>query len=386
MGMQINTNLAALNSYRNLSNTQNDLSKSLEKLSSGLRINRAADDAAGLAISEGLRAQIGGLTVAARNAQDGISVIQTVEGSLTEVHSILQRMRDLAVQAGNDSNSDEARGAIATEANSLRDELSRISQSTNFNGIQLLDGTESSLKFQVGADGNASSQIDVSLVGADVGNVVSALDFGNTVVKADTANEGDIAFDGAFRITQGTAVVTIAAPSTAPTDNAELAAVLNADTGFSQNFTATATETATAGQFTLTITSKTTATDDIVIDTSAAGDWSDTVADVGTDADTTLDFDTAASAQAAITAIDGQITAVSTARAELGAVQNRFESAINTLNVSKENITAAESRIRDTDMASEMVNFTRANLLSQAGTAMLAQANQSNSGILQLLG
>src|SRR5690554_1453090 len=166
MGMQINTNIAALNAYRNLSNTQNDLSKSLEKLSSGLRINRAADDAAGLAISEGLRSQIGGLTVAARNAQDGISVIQTVEGSLTEVHSILQRMRDLAVQAGNDSNSSEARTAIGNEVDALRKELGRIAESTNFNGIQLLNNN-SELKFQVGADGDASSQIKVSLSGAN---------------------------------------------------------------------------------------------------------------------------------------------------------------------------------------------------------------------------
>lgn len=141
MGMQINTNLAALNAHRNLSNTQNDLSKSLEKLSSGLRINRAADDAAGLAISEGLRSQVNGLNVAARNAQDGISVIQTAEGALTEVHSILQRVRDLAVQAGNDSNNAESRKAITTEVTALVDELGRIGDTTNFNGINLLDAT-----------------------------------------------------------------------------------------------------------------------------------------------------------------------------------------------------------------------------------------------------
>ncbi|MEX1080065.1 MAG: flagellin [Homoserinimonas sp.] len=378
MGMQINTNLAALNSYRNLSSTQNDLSKSLEKLSSGLRINRAADDAAGLAISEGLRAQIGGLTVAARNAQDGISVIQTVEGSLTEVHSILQRMRDLAVQAGNDSNSDEARDAITTEAGALREELGRISESTNFNGIQLLDGTEGSLSFQVGADGAASSQIDVSLTGADVGTVVDALDFGVTAVQAGST--ATVSFADGFEITQGSTVVTVAAPGTAPTSNTGVAANLNADEGFAQNFTASVDD---AGA--LVVTSKSTSTDAITLeqDVTTAGTYADAV--VLTDASTTLGFDTAAAAQASINEIDGQITAISTARAELGAVQNRFESAINTLNVSKENITAAESRIRDTDMAEEMVNYTRANLLSQAGTAMLAQANQSNSGILQLL-
>src|SRR4051794_10789612 len=155
MAFAINTNVAALNSYRNLSNTQNDISKSLEKLSTGLRINRAADDAAGLSISEGLRSQVNGLNVAARNAQDGISVIQTAEGSLTEVHSILQRMRDLAVQAGNDSNNGEARTAITTEVKALTSELTRISESANFNGLYLLKGDidgagKTSLSFQVG--------------------------------------------------------------------------------------------------------------------------------------------------------------------------------------------------------------------------------------------
>jgi flagellin len=384
MGMQINTNVAALNAYRNLSNTQNDLSKSLEKLSSGLRINRAADDAAGLAISEGLRSQIGGLTVAARNAQDGISVIQTAEGSLTEVHSILQRMRDLAVQAGNDSNSTEARDAIATEVADLRSELDRIAQSTNFNGIKLLDGSEASLKFQVGADGDASSQIDVSLAGANVGTVVSALDFGSVGVQTATVTGANVSatltdaeFTG-FTFTQdGTSVNVLTAATTA----SELATALNANDNFALNFAAKVND---AGD--LVVNSKTNSATAIAItaDTTASGTFTDVVASAASTA--TAGFNTADGAQIAIGIIDTQITNISTARATLGAVQNRFESAINSLNVSRENISAAESRIRDTDMASEMVNFTRANLLSQAGTAMLAQANQSNSGVLQLLG
>jgi flagellin len=281
MGMQINTNIAALNAHRNLSNTQNDLSKSLEKLSSGLRINRAADDAAGLAISEGLRSQVNGLNVAARNAQDGISVIQTAEGALTEVHSILQRMRDLAVQAGNDSNNVDSRKAITKEATALTAELTRISETTNFNGINLLDASagaaaDGKMSFQIGAGAGTDSQIVVDLAGADVSVVATNV---------------------------GAAL-----------------------------------------------------------------------------------FDTPANAALAITAIDTEITSISDARAGLGANQNRFESAINSLNVSRENLQAAESRIRDVDMAGEMVNFTRSNILSQAGTAMLAQANQSNQGVLQLLG
>lgn len=280
MGMSINTNLSALNTYRNLNATQNDLSKSLEKLSSGLRINRAADDAAGLSISEGLKSQVGGLTVAARNAQDGISVVQTAEGGLTETHSILQRMRDLAVQAGNDSNNEASRTAISTEVGELSKELTRISQSTNFNGINLLDGTagaagDGKLVFQVGANAGASSQIDVDLAGANVATVAGAV--------------------------------------------------------------------------------------------------------------STLTFDNATNAQAAITAIDTQIKNVSTARSNLGAVQNRFDHAINVTNVAKENLTAAGSRITDVDMAEEMVKYTRDNILSQAGTSMLAQANQSTQGVLSLL-
>ena len=387
MGMQVNTNIAANNAYRNLATTQNDLSKSLEKLSSGLRINRAADDAAGLAISEGLKSQVGGLTVAARNAQDGISVIQTAEGSLNEVTSILQRMRDLAVQAGNDSNNTASRGAITTEVSSLRQELTRISDATNFNGTKLLGGdvdsvaagNQTSLSFQVGANGDTSSKISVDLAGANVKSVVSALNFGTTAVKS--ASAATVTYAQGFEITQGSTVVTIASPGTAPTSNAGVATNLNADAGFAQNFTASTDE---AGK--LVVTSKSGSASAITIDQNTSGAPTVFATAVTVVAgSTTLGFDSSAAAQASITAIDAQIQNVSTARAELGANQNRFESVIKNLAVSKENLTAAGSRIRDTDMAEEMVKYTRANILSQAGTAMLAQANQSNSGVLQLL-
>ncbi|WP_152222527.1 flagellin [Arthrobacter gandavensis] len=274
MGFTINTNTASNNAYRNLTLNQNAQSKSLEKLSSGLRINRAADDAAGLAISEGLKNQVSGMTQAARNAQDGISVIQTAEGALTEVHSILNRVRDLAVQAGNDSNNADSRTAIQTEVTALSEELTRISASTNFNGIELLDGSSPTLTFQVGAGGVAA----------------------NDQITVDLTN-----------------IATVA--------------------------------TAVAG----------------------------------------LTFDSAANAATSITALDTQIKNVSGARSELGASQNRLESVTKSLNVSIENLSAAGSRIRDTDMASEMANFTRSQILSQAGTAMLSQANQMNSGVMQLL-
>jgi len=272
MGLRINQNIAAMNAYRNLSVTDGQMAKSLEKLSSGFRINRAADDAAGLAISEGLRSQVGGLKVAVRNAQDGVSVVQTAEGALTEVHSILQRVRDLSVQAANDgAQNTTSLAAIQSEIDELGSALSDIATRTNFNGTSLLDGTPASLVFQVGAG------------------------------SADTLT---------VNLTNITTVATAVA----------------------------------------------------AIDVTIAGGGA-----------------------AGITAVDTQITAVSTARATLGAAQNRLEHTINSLNVAVENLSASESRIRDTDMAEEMVNFTRSQILSQAGTAMLAQANSAPQSVLQLL-
>ncbi|PVZ56414.1 flagellin [Arthrobacter sp. H-02-3] len=277
--MMINTNTMANNAYRNLNNTQDVVSKSMEKLSSGLRINRAADDAAGLSISEGLKSQVTGSAQAARNAQDGIGVIQTTEGALTEVHSILQRMRDLAVQGANDTNNGASRTAIKSEGQSLGQELDRLTQGTNFNGIDLLKG--GSLNIQVGTGGTANDTIAVTL--GDVSTAVGAL-------SANTA----------------------------------------------------------AGVTDFDVTSN-------------------------------------ANAQGTIGKIDTAIAAISAQRADLGATQNRLEHATKTLQVSGENLSAAASRITDTDMAQEMVKFTKANIMSQAGTAMLAQANQSGQGVLSLL-
>jgi flagellin len=271
MGLRVNQNIAANNSYRNLNITDGQMAKSLEKLSSGFRINRAADDAAGLAISEGLRAQVGGLKVAVRNAQDGVSVVQTAEGSLGETHAILQRMRDLAVQAANDGSlDDKAKAAANSEYTALAAEITDIASKTAFNGVPLLDGTFTAKNFQVGA--NSADTLEVSLTLQD-------------------------------------------------------AATLGVD---------------------------------------------------GT-------IDTVADANAAIDLVDTAIVSVSTSRADLGAIQNRLEHKINNLNVAIENLSASESRIRDTDMASEMVSFTRSQILSQAGTAMLAQANQAPQNVLQLL-
>ena len=387
MGLSINQNIAAVNSYRNLSNTQNDLSKSLEKLSSGFRINRAADDAAGLAISEGLRSQVGGLKVAARNAQDGISVVQTAEGALTEVHSILQRVRDLAVQGANDSNNDKARANIKTESDSLVSELDRIAKSTNFNGTNLLqgNGANGNLKFQVGASGDANSTIEVDLSGANVSAIADSL--GATVSGStfDVLTPTDVAGAQVFTISTPGVDKTVTTASVGAAGDIkttqQLADKLNADATFSADLTASVdkdnklvVQAKNGGDVVGGATAGTPASSGTGVGTSAAAT-----------ATTGLDFSTNALSQQSIKNIDTQIEKVSTARAGLGALQNRFEHTIKNVNVAVENLSASESRIRDTDMASEMVSFTRAQILSQAGTAMLAQANQIPQGVLSLL-
>jgi flagellin len=300
MGLRINNNIAAMNAYRNLSVTDGQLSKSLEKLSSGYRINRAADDAAGLAISESLRSQIGGLKQAVRNSQDGISVVQTAEGALNETTSILQRMRDLAVQASNSGSQDTTAQADAdTEFKQLGAELDRIQKTTKFGSQGLLDGTYSG-KFQVGSESPSATALSATA----------------NVITVDLSTTGITTVNGSATGITGL-------------DSAGLGLGTAALTG------------ATAGDPSL--------------------------------------------ANAAIVSIDAALTGVSTVRASLGASQNRFEHTINNLNVTVENLSASESRIRDTDMAQEMVQFTRSQILSQAGTAMLAQANQAPQSVLKLL-
>jgi flagellin len=390
MGLRINQNIDALNSYRNLSVTQGQMSKSLEKLSSGFRINRAADDAAGLAISEGLRSQVGGLKVAVRNAQDGVSVVQTAEGALTETHSILQRMRDLAVQGANDGGLNaDAKGNIQSEMAQLKDELTRIADTTQFNGTKLLDGNYDG-KFQVGANvgetinvkiGPGMGAADLGVDGVDVTlDTAAGASTVATTTAAAASTPGVKTVDAAkdfgnaesFETLNGTVTVngksldlSTVKYATGSTAAERLAAVNDALDAAGVAATAGATGTG------LTLTG------DVTPGASA------TAAEI---AAAEVNFTRASGEDAAITSIDEAIKTVSTTRADLGAVQNRFDHTINNLNVAVENLSASESRIRDTDMAAEMVNFTRAQILSQAGTAMLAQANQAPQGVLRLLG
>jgi flagellin len=383
MGLSINQNIAAVNAYHNLSNTQNDLAKSLEKLSSGFRINRAADDAAGLAISEGLRSQIGGLKVAVRNAQDGTSVVQTAEGALNESTSILQRMRDLSVQASNTGGlSSDAKGNIQSEMGQLKQELTRIADTTQFNGTKLLDGKYNG-KFQVGANVGESINVKVGtsmgaaglgVDGVDVTSTAAGVAVAQTTASAvGTAGVVTVAATTDFTKSEGfdglsalgsksldLSTVKFAAGSTAA--QRTTAVQTAADNAFGTG-AVTVAGTATG----LTITQATAPADAAALATSAL---------VGTQA---------SGADLAINKIDAAIKTVSTTRADLGAVQNRFDHTVKNLNVAVENLSASESRIRDTDMASEMVNFTRSQILSQAGTSMLAQANKIPQGVLSLL-
>jgi flagellin len=264
MSLRINNNVEAFNAHRQLVGTSSNAAKSMERLSSGYRINRAADDAAGLAISEKLRGQIRGLAQAQRNAQDGVSLVQTAEGSLNEVHSMLQRVRELAVQYQNGTLSTSDKAAITAEAQQLASEIERIGTSADFNGIKLLDGSKTTVSFQVGANDNDTIAVTTASLGNKVGNI-------------------DI-----------------------------------------------------------TLTN-------------------------------------------AISAIDAAISNVSSMRGQFGAVQNRLEHTLNNLATYQENLTASESRIRDVDMASEMVEFSKDQILQQAGTSMLAQANQAPQAVLSLL-
>jgi len=284
--MRIQHNITALNAHRNLSNNNSSVGKNLEKLSSGYKINRAGDDAAGLAISEKMRAQITGLATAEKNANDGVSLVQTAEGALTEVHSMLNRMVELATQSANGTYSSTNRAEMQKEINNLNAEIDRISATANFNGTKLFNGDNDVIKLHVGESGSDDNQLKV------------------TLTEMTASNIAGVGVDGS----------------------------------------ATTAEDLTA-----------------------------------------VDITEADNAKAAISVINNAIDNISSMRSTFGALQNRLEHTINNLNVQNENITASESRIRDVDMAKEMMAYTKNNILVQASQAMLAQANQVPQGVLQLL-
>ena len=380
MGFSINTNLDALNTYANLTKVQMSLSSSLAKLSSGLRINNAGDDAAGLTIATDLGAQVSGLTQASRNAQDGTSVVQTADGALSQVQSLLGNLRDLAVQAANDSNSGSARTAITTQASAITAEISRLGSSVNFNGQNLLDGSITSMSFQVGANGDSASQIKVDLSGANLTTVAGKLTNGSTGASQTTAQAAATttltatnANGNVNTLTLSSTLTTALAAATGATAADQQVSAYNSDSAFSANFTAVNNGGA------VVITAKDSST--VTATGASAASESSAASNAGK-----IDFTSATTAQASITAIQTQLDRVTAARANIGAAENRFTSAESTIATSITNLTAAKSRITDVDMASEMVSYSRSNILSQAGTAMLAQANSLPQLALKLLG
>lgn len=474
MAQVINTNIASLNAQRNLNTSQNALSTSLERLSSGLRINSAKDDAAGLAISERFTAQIRGLNQAVRNANDGISLSQTAEGAIGEVSNILQRIRELSIQSANSTNTAGDRQALNSEVGQLRAELDRIATTTEFNGQRILDGSFSNASFQVGANANqtidfgigsiksssiggiadevgtevqvtASTDLTLAIGGGPAASISSSVDFAGSetgqgsdsaFAKARAIDDAGIAGVSVSSTTSGTQTIGAVGGSVGDTYSLDVNGVsvfslvdssggitntairdqiniVSSQTGVTASLNGSdITLTAADGRNILIAEAGNqfvAGTDGISV---TGGDFADelrgtiqlsatssiqiggTVATAGLSASIALDVNgiddidisTAEGAQTAIKRVDSALTSVNTTRASLGAIQNRLESTINSLSTASENLSAARSRILDADFASETAALTRGQILQQAGTAILAQANALPQNVLSLLG
>jgi flagellin len=399
MALTINTNVASLNAQRNLGTSQSNLNRSMQRLSSGLRINSAKDDAAGLAISDRMTSQIRGLNQAARNANDGISLAQTAEGALQEGTNILQRIRELAVQSANDTNSSSDRSSLNDEVTQLKSELDRIAQTTEFNGKAVIDGTMTDATFQVGANAGTSQTITFSINSArsaDLGTessdytaYVAGVDASTTafaglqiVADAGQGSAGsdiDIAISHSTGATvdsvsvtasTGAIAVTVAGSAGSTISNTDLAALLNNDADASALVDVTVLSAGSQGS---------------TASTALAGGVTEVQA-AGTTTVNNLSVATRSQATVTIESVDLALEDVDDIRGGLGAIQNRFESTIANLNTVAENLSAARSRILDADIAMETSNMTKQNILQQAGVSILAQANQAPQLALSLLG
>ncbi|MBW4933764.1 flagellin [Marinobacter sp. F4206] len=381
----INTNIASLNAQRNLNATQSDANVALQRLSSGLRINSAKDDAAGLAISERFQSQITGLNMAQRNANDGISLAQTTEGALDEITANLQRIRELAVQSANASNSPSDRQALNAEVQQRIEEINRIAGQTSFNGLKILDGSLLTQTFQVGA--NAGDTISVSgfdTRGSQIGSTINqstgllALTDGTDTLQTifDEGRTVDMAFD--ITGVDGTVTTVNVTGAGSLQDVLGQVNAQSPTTGVSVNMNRTNDELIFSSQF----------GEDFSVDITPAGGATQTVA--ATAAANTVsandtDISTQDGADLAMISVDYAIEAINGIRAELGAVQNRFESTIANLSTTSENLSASNSRIRDADFAAESAELARTQVLQQAGLSVLAQANARPQQVLQLL-
>jgi flagellin len=400
MAMTINTNVASLTAQRNLNSSQGSLSTSMQRLSSGLRVNSAKDDSAGLAIAERMSAQTRGLNVAARNANDGVSLAQTAEGALGKVGDMLQRMRELAVQSANSTNSDDDRLALQAEVGQLRDEIDRVAKNTAFNGKKLLDGSFSAQNFQVGANSGEnitiaavtdSSAAGLSKVTYAEGGTATSLD----ITAAGTLDSLDEIADGDLSITVDGDEIELGAIGEARTAEERMGQVVEAlnrktaDTGVTAFLTAN-----DDGTYDIALRSDKLDDAGAAVVVSATGFTQATTgiadADFATTEETAEGIDelsvkTSEDAWLAIKQIDDALGQINSARANLGAVQSRFENAVSNIQIQSENTSAARGRIVDADFATETANMSKAQILQQAGTAMVAQANQLPQQVLSLL-
>ncbi len=408
MAQVINTNTMSLNAQRNLSTSGSSLATTIQRLSSGSRINSAKDDAAGLAISERFGTQIRGTDVAIRNANDGISLAQVAEGSLTEIGNNLQRIRELAVQASNATNSSSDRKALQAEVTQLKSEIDRVAKQSEFNGTKLLDGSFSSQLFQVGANAGQAIAIDKT-VDATVAKLGGS-SFKSASLTAPTAPTaeatrigGTISVKGADGTVSAIKLdsIEVAKGASVAEQNKAAATAINAKLGetgilaeVSDDGSAVKlTQVKNGGDLTTGVDATVAGTVALTTSVKAAdGTWPTPGPAMATGTVTTasehaidLDVSTTTGAQKALSLVDEALGSINSTRADLGAIQNRFTSVVANLQTSTENLSASRSRIKDTDFAKETAELTRTQILQQAGTAMLAQANQVPQGVLSLL-
>ena len=411
MAATINTNIASINAQRNLTFSGQSLNTTMQRLSSGLRVNSAKDDAAGLAISERMNTQVKGLTVASRNASDGISLAQTTEGALGKIGDMLQRMRELAVQAGNATNSKGDREALQLEVKQLADEVDRVAKQTNFNGQKVLDGSFAGAVFQVGA--NSGDNITLGALVDTRAEKISSISYAScsqtgidTAGTASIASYMDAISAGSLTVTLtpgGTTDLPALPPASSPQERlGQVIEAINnksADTGV----VAYLTKQEGSEMYTVEIMSGKTDTNGNPVKVAFAGFSASatgilnatgtiggsTTGTAGAEIDARgindIDVGTQAGAWIGLKKIDSAIDQVNSARATLGAIQTRFETAVNNIDIQVENLAAARGRIIDADFAVETANLSRTQILQQAGTAMVAQANQIPQNVLQLL-
>ena len=385
MASIINTNISSLTAQRNLSSSQSSLATSMQRLSSGMRINSAKDDAAGLAISERMTSQIKGLTQASRNANDGISLAQTAEGALGTIGNNLQRIRELSVQSRNATNSTDDRAALQKEVAQLKSEIDRVANTTSFNGTKLLDGSFTNQSFQVGAD--QGQTIDVAnIADANVAALGAWTSASTTTYTQTTAAAAATVPADAFSMAINGVTVNVGALAGRNAADA-VTALQTAFTAAKAGNAALANVTMAAGAITSTDPSLTigglTNVGGVVAGTTAG--TATVVAGTAQTGFANLDVSTVAGADNAMIAMDAALKSVNAARADLGAIQNRFESVVSNLATTTENLSASRSRIQDADFAAETASMSRSQILQQAGTAMVAQANQLPQSVLSLL-